>query len=75
MSEDTNNKAPVEEEKKGFTFPTTYTILFLVVIATWIVPAGQYDKNEDGEPIPCSYHEVDQSPQKIIADGLLAPVG
>ncbi len=32
------------EEKKGFIFPSAYTILFsliiVVAIATWIVPAG-----------------------------------
>ena len=77
MSDDADQETPVEE-KSGFKFPTAYTVLFalliLVVIATWIVPAGQYDTNEDGEPIPGSYHEVASNPQKIIADGLLAPV-
>jgi uncharacterized ion transporter superfamily protein YfcC len=67
-----------EEKKKGFTFPTAYTILFIliiiVVIATWIVPAGQYELNEDGEPIPGSYHRVESNPQRIIADGLMAPI-
>ena len=64
--------------KKSFKFPTAYTILFLliivVVIATWIVPAGQYELNADGEPIPGSYHEVDSNPQRIVADGLMAIV-
>jgi uncharacterized ion transporter superfamily protein YfcC len=66
------------EEKKGFKFPTAYTILFLliviVVIATWIIPAGEYELNEEGEPIPGSYHQVEQNPQRIITDGLLAPI-
>jgi uncharacterized ion transporter superfamily protein YfcC len=65
-------------EKKGFKFPTAYTILFiliiLVVIATWIVPAGQYELNEDGDPIPGTYHQVESNPQGIIADGLMAIV-
>ena len=78
MSEDNTNESPQKEKKSGFKFPTAYTVLFilliLVVIATWFIPAGQYDKNEDGEPIPGSYHEVEQNPQKIIADGLMAPV-
>ena len=78
MSEDNDNGIPQEEKKSGFKFPTAYTVLFilliLVVIATWFIPAGLYDKNEDGEPIPGSYHEVEQNPQKIIADGLMAPV-
>jgi uncharacterized ion transporter superfamily protein YfcC len=78
MSEETTNETSIEEKKGGFKFPTAYTVLFglliLVVIATWIIPAGQYDKNEDGEPIPGSYREVEQNPQKILADGLMAPV-
>jgi uncharacterized ion transporter superfamily protein YfcC len=78
MSEEINNEASAEEKKGGFKFPTAYTVLFLllilVVIATWIIPAGQYETNEDGEPIPGSYHQVEQNPQKIIADGLMAPV-
>ena len=66
------------EEKKGFKFPSAYTILFiliiLVAVATWIVPAGQYELNEAGEPIPGSYHPVESNPQRIIADGLMAIV-
>ena len=50
------------EKKKGFKFPSAYTILFiliiLVVIATWIVPAGEYEVTEAGELIPGSYHQV-----------------
>jgi uncharacterized ion transporter superfamily protein YfcC len=67
-----------EEKKKGFRFPTAYTILFLliilVVIGTWIIPAGSYDYDEDGEPIPGTYHEVEKNPQRIVTDGLLAPI-
>lgn len=66
------------EEKKGFRFPSAYTILFILIIivavATWIVPAGQYDVNEAGEPLPGTYHPVDSNPQRIIADGLMAIV-
>jgi uncharacterized ion transporter superfamily protein YfcC len=33
-----------KQEEKGFKFPTAYTVLFvlliLVVIATWVIPAG-----------------------------------
>jgi len=67
-----------DKEKKAFKFPTAYTILFLliivVVIATWVLPAGQYDLNADGEPIPGSYHEVESNPQRIISDGLMSIV-
>lgn len=78
MAEESVLEDPSDEGKRGFTFPTAYTVLFilliLVVIATWFVPAGQYDKSEDGEPIPGTYHQVESNPQRIIADGLLAPV-
>lgn len=66
------------EEKKGFKFPSAYTILFILIIvvaiATWIVPAGQYEVNEAGEPIPGTYHLVESNPQRIITDGLMAIV-
>ena len=78
MSEETTSEEAEEEKNGGFKFPTAYTVLFLllilVVLATWFIPAGQYEKNEDGEPIPGSYHQVEQNPQRIIADGLMAPV-
>jgi len=73
-----NNQSQTGEAKKGFQFPTAYTVLFLllilVVIATWLIPAGQYDLNEDGELIPGTYHSVEANPQKIITDGLMAAV-
>jgi uncharacterized ion transporter superfamily protein YfcC len=69
--------APVPE-KRGFALPSAYTILFilivLVAIGTWIIPAGQYQLDENGQPIPGSYEQVEQNPQRIIADSLLAPI-
>ena len=66
------------EKKKGLQFPTAYTVLFLlivlVVIATWFIPAGRYELTDEGEPIPGTYHEVESNPQKIISDGLMAPI-
>ena len=64
--------------RRGFSLPSAYTILFalivLVAVATWIIPAGAYDLDEDGNPIPGTYQQVDQNPQRIIADSLLAPI-
>jgi uncharacterized ion transporter superfamily protein YfcC len=66
------------EKKSGFALPSAYTILFalivLAAIATWIVPAGAYNLNADGEPIPGTYHEVDQKPARILVDSLTAPI-
>jgi uncharacterized ion transporter superfamily protein YfcC len=66
------------EQKSGFRLPSAYTILFalivLAAIATWIIPAGTYDLNPDGEPIPGTYHEVEQKPSRILVDSLTAPI-
>jgi uncharacterized ion transporter superfamily protein YfcC len=66
------------KKKSGFTLPSAYTILFalivLAAIATWIIPAGTYDLNPDGEPIPGTYHEVEQKPARILVDSLTAPI-
>jgi uncharacterized ion transporter superfamily protein YfcC len=76
-SETTAPPAP-GPEKKGFALPSAYTILFalivLVAIGTWIIPAGEYQLNEDGQPIPGTYQQVDQNPQRIITDSLMAPI-
>ncbi len=65
-------------KKKGFQFPTAYTVLFIllivVVIATWFIPAGKYELDEKGSPIPGTYHQVERNPQKLISDTLLAPI-
>src|SRR3954451_9042797 len=69
---------PAEPARKGFALPSAYTILFALIVivaaATWIIPAGKYELNADGTPIPGSYHSVDANPQRIIRDSLLAPI-
>jgi uncharacterized ion transporter superfamily protein YfcC len=70
--------APPAEAKHGFKLPSAYTILFalivLMAIATWVVPAGAYDLDPDGSPIPGTYHSVDSSPARILVDSLTAPI-
>jgi uncharacterized ion transporter superfamily protein YfcC len=65
-------------KKSGFRLPSAYTILFalivLAAIATWIIPAGTYNLNEEGEPVPGTYHEVEQKPSRILVDSLTAPI-
>jgi uncharacterized ion transporter superfamily protein YfcC len=66
------------EPKSGFALPSAYTILFalivLAAIATWIVPAGTYDLDPDGAPIPGTYHEVEAQPSRILVDSITAPI-
>jgi uncharacterized ion transporter superfamily protein YfcC len=66
------------EGKRAFTFPSAYTILFLllivVTILTWIIPAGQYDYTAEGSPIPGTYHAVPQNPQRLVQGALLGPI-
>jgi uncharacterized ion transporter superfamily protein YfcC len=77
-SETTTGPEPGTEKKGRFTLPSAYTILFalivLAAIATWLVPAGTYDLNEEGEPLPGTYHEVESNPQRIVVDSLTAPI-
>ena len=65
-----------------FKFPSAYTILFglivAVAVATWFVPAGQYDRQTNPAlgkevPVPGTYKEVDPNPQGFF-DVVLAPV-
>ncbi len=66
------------KEKKKFEFPSAFTILFILLIviaaATYLVPAGAYDYDEEGSPIPGTYHEVEPNPQKLLKARLKAPI-
>jgi uncharacterized ion transporter superfamily protein YfcC len=48
--------------KKQFKFPTAFTVLAAVLVLVWIasffVPAGVYNTNADGAPVPGSYHKL-----------------
>lgn len=52
---------------KALKMPTAYTILFAILILaallTWVVPAGQYQRLEDGEPIPGTYVSAEANGQ------------
>jgi uncharacterized ion transporter superfamily protein YfcC len=69
-----NIKAGVKKMKR-FRMPTAYTILFsiivIVAILTWFVPAGQYNyvdpEASQKEPIPGTFHQVEQNPQGFKA--------
>lgn len=57
--------------------PTAYTILFGIIIVmailTWIIPAGQYNYTDTGEPIAGTYHLVEKNGQ-TPGDVALAPL-
>ena len=53
---------------KKFRMPTAYTILFLLLIlvaaATWVIPAGAYQRaGEEETPVAGTYQETEQQPQ------------
>ncbi len=71
-----------EPRKTGWSFPTAYTILFVLIlfvaILTWIIPAGEFERVENetlgrAVPVPGTYHEVEANPQRFRAV-LLAPI-
>src|SRR5213078_4416340 len=65
-------------QRSRFTLPSAYTILFALIvvaaIATWIIPAGTYSTNAQGEHVPGTYHEVPGKPSRILVDSLTAPI-
>lgn len=67
-----------QKKRRKFTFPTAFTILFilliLIAIATWIIPAGQYQVDADGAPIPGTYQPVPSNPQKLLVSALMGPI-
>jgi uncharacterized ion transporter superfamily protein YfcC len=74
----TANAAGSEPGRRGLALPSAYTILFLLIVVvallTWIIPAGAYDVDAEGEPVPGSYHSVPANPQRIVVDSLMAPI-
>lgn len=75
-------QAPPEEPPpaRKFSFPSALTILALVTVAIWLlaflVPAGQYDRNDSGAPVSGTYHRVEgtQSFTDRLNDLFLSPV-
>ncbi len=79
-------EAPTDEpeKKKGFKFPTAFTVLFFVLLIVWalsfVIKPGAYDYIACGDgnpkPIPASYHstEVDSTFKDRLYDLWLSPV-
>ena len=45
-----------------------------MALATWIIPAGEYQLDDEGGPIPGTYQEVDGDRARILVDSLTAPI-
>src|SRR3954464_2351649 len=67
-----------EPAKRRFSLPSASTILFILIVAvallTWLIPAGTYDRDRDGSPIPGTYHTVNADPARIVRDSLTPPI-
>ncbi|MDR1916646.1 MAG: YfcC family protein [Synergistaceae bacterium] len=52
---------------KKFKMPSSYSILFLIIIAvavgTWFIPAGQYEVTDNGQYVAGTYRQVESSRQ------------
>lgn len=78
---DTTEEAPEQPPgKKKFTFPSALTVLAVVTIAVWIlaflIPSGQYDRNDAGAPVEGTYHRVGSGQSFVdrLNDLFLSPV-
>lgn len=69
-------------ERKPFSFPTAFTILFgliaLVAALTWIIPAGQYERVlnpvlDREVPVAGTYTQTHANPQGVF-DVIMAPI-
>ena len=62
---------------KRFKMPTAYTILLAIILViavlTFVLPAGQYEYNAEGEPIAGTYHTIPSNGQGLDAV-VLAPL-
>lgn len=68
--------AETQPKKKRMTFkmPDAYVLLFMIAficaIASYIVPAGEFDRVTKGDvttAVPGSYHSIEQSPVSLIS--------
>ena len=92
MAEDPNQGAPPgsapddqtegsgEGKRRRFRFPSAFTVLTLVALLVWgltfIIPAGQYELDDEGAPIPGTYEEIPAPLDFVdrVEDFFLAPV-
>lgn len=61
------------KKKVPSSFAILFGIIFVMVILTWIVPAGEYQMNDAGHLIPGTYHTISQNEQGLW-DVFKAPI-
>lgn len=72
-----NSVTSKERKKKTFKMPGAYTVLFIIILVmttlTWLIPAGKYDIDANGNLIAGTYQRVTSNPQGIW-DAFKAPI-
>lgn len=77
---DTRPTTEEPEQRKKFSFPSALTVLAIVTVAVWLlaflIPAGEYDRDDSGAPVQGTYHRVDSTQSFVdrLNDLFLAPV-
>jgi uncharacterized ion transporter superfamily protein YfcC len=77
---DTRPTTEEPERRKKFSFPSALTVLAIVTVAVWLlaflIPAGEYDRDDSGAPVQGTYHRVDSTQSFVdrLNDLFLAPV-
>ncbi|MEC1289203.1 YfcC family protein [Bacillus mojavensis] len=63
-----------KKKRTAFNMPDAYVLLFIIAficaVASYIVPAGEFDRVTKGEvttAVPGSYHSIEQSPVSLIS--------
>ncbi|MGW1213122.1 YfcC family protein [Streptomyces sp. NPDC002499] len=78
MTVDTDTQQP--GQKRKLTFPSALTVLAIVTVAVWLlaflIPSGQYERNDSGAPVQGTYHRVDSGQSFVdrLNDLFLSPV-
>ncbi|UJF15406.1 YfcC family protein [Jeotgalibaca sp. MA1X17-3] len=66
-----------KEKNKQWKMPSSYTILLMIItfvaVLSWIVPAGMYDTDAQGNIIAGTYQVVERNPQGLW-DVFMAPI-
>lgn len=63
----------VKKKKVPSSYAILFSIIFVMALLTWIVPAGAYQVDDANQLIPGTYHTIEQN-QQGIWDVLKAPV-